>query len=444
MSITIPNQPGGLGSIFSNPNNAILNPDMKIEFPAPNPPEPTPTPEELIKPEQPTKIELPPNKEEHRKCTDCSTLFPKNALYFAINSVGNCSTRCHECIYKAKVAKGATPIHPAKNGVDQKEWHAQIKSMKASEPKPPKDPALSAKGQPWLTAASKRSAAASTQSPPQSPPSQPVQQQPPTTAASSAPLKKVKEFMLEPHITRDNQGYMTLTINDYFKMGRTRTIIEPDPHRPQQSIRQQLAPQPQYAPAQPQVVEETETEEEEEDYFDPRHELLKDVVTYPTTAKKLGLDLEGVQRMTDQDCEYWYGTFRAINTTVSAGSIAHAGLCLFTQVAEQMVTDVKVNDDFHADLRGLTDDIREDENIQSALNELMRENEDTVEEYLAPEYKLGILLLGKAHGRMMFNNQKRIDRINKSNYVNSGNYGANSTSYLYKQTTPGQPTSSSR
>lgn len=374
-----------------------------------SPPLPLPTPTS-------SRISIPPTSDEVRNCIGCKQNFPKNANYFAINKAGNCSRSCHECVYQAKVAKGKTPEFPAKNGVNQKEYYAQLKSSSPPKASAKKTTASAveapASNSPWLKPRKQETAPAPA----------------PAPSSSHDTSSRVREFILDPQLSRDKNGGLTLTINDYFKLGKMRTVtrdaptVTPQPSSSSSipSIREQLKPTRALPPPPP---EEQPQEEDDAVYIDPRAELLKDVVTYPHTAAKLDLTLERVQRMSDEDCGYWYDTFSAINVVMKQGQIVHYGLTMVAGVAEGFVKDIPVSDNFHADLAGFSQEIADDPNIASCINELCRENEEVIEEYVEPEYRLGLLLLGKAHQVMMRNNKRRLEDKEKSEYLRNGKYG---------------------
>src|SRR5690606_36775360 len=114
------------------------------------------------------------------------------------------------------------------------------------------------------------------------------------------------------------------------------------------------------------------------------------------------------QRMSDEEVAYWCDTFKAVNAISNYGQFAHVALAMAAQVAEQLVQDYPVSEEFHADLTGYSQAVAEDQQIASCLNEIVRENEEDIGEMMCPEYRLGFLLLGNAHKTMMVNNRRRL------------------------------------
>lgn len=342
-----------------------------------------------------------------KDCKDCGKNFPRHAHYFTINKAGSCSSLCHECVYQKKVKAGKPPRFPAKNGMDQKEYYDQLIASTPTKPgeKPIKNPAV-----PKSKVAEKDTWNPSPNSP----------WMKPETVAKLATLPKesatkiVTEFKLDPVVTGGSNGEMILTINDYFKMGKTQRIRVPESASGQfkpTPIRLENVPPEMAQPSEivediPGEYPDPDDEEDEDDWKDPRQELHKDIVAFPQAAKKLELTHEVVNTMSDEECESMRATINAISVMYSDQQLLHYGVYCVTKVVETSTLGVRVNDRMVVDLTGWSDDVAGDENVGNLLMQSVRENEEILEE-ISPTYKLLALIFGKGILHNNRNNERR-------------------------------------
>lgn len=306
--------------------------------------------------------------ETTKECGDCEQKYPLNLLYFS-RSGKSYSRLCHECLYKQKVSDGKSPRFPAKNGVDQKEFHKELAEAAKKDKPPTKDPS------PWLKASSGAVTESSTSPPP---PGQ---------------GKTVKVFNLEPVVKRDPNGVFVLTINDYFKFQKFHRI--PD-EQPQNSYSRPASSSPvDNDDRESEECDDEEGDEEGEDAeddempMDPsdiRRALIVSIATYPHIAAHLQLTYDAVHERDDYQVWKDYQTFNSLKVMHSGTDIAHAGIKAVADVVEKVATGKRLPGGSVIDLRGLQQEL-DDPNFVATVREVIDVRQQIVSK-VEPEYRL--------------------------------------------------------
>lgn len=358
---------------------------------------------------QPSEIPLSSNLTiKKRTCEKCVTEFPLDGRHFYADTRGYFKKMCHECDYKTKIENGKTPKFPAKNGILQKDYHAQLK-MQGTAPRS-------------STAASSKPKTGSWDAPADSPwlkggKSEPTS--PPPASSAAKPGKMLRRFDIDPKVQKTRDGTYILTINDYFSnQGKYKTVPAEQDRRPDYPTSK--------GPENPRLARAETIDGDPEDYerdggpppdfdedIDYRAELLKSVVTYPDTANRFGLSIEKVQDMSDEDCARWFNTFSSVNCILDNGQYLHLGLVVAADAITYFTKDTEINETFTVDLTGWSEDLAKDPMVASLINQIVAQYEEECEEYLIPEYKLAALVAARAHQNLMANNHKRLERISK-------------------------------
>lgn len=350
-----------------------------------------------------------------KTCADCSQSFPKNDHYFEVSKKSAAGKQyfrayCWECGYQRRVAAGAKPIYPAKNGVSQKEYHSQLreadKQTKAAKPKEDI--------RPWLQ---------KTLNPRPEPPIGPA----PHPDAG----KKMSVFDLNPSVKMLDHMHYELTINDYFAGQQSNyrkvPVQTPGPGQPQANYStystDEAASEDEEDEEGDEELDSDDEEDEEGKPYDPRGELHKSIHTWPEIARKLNLTHETVHGLSDLECHQQYEVFRAIRGVSSYVGVLHQGVKLAADAIDGALTGTRISEERTIDLTGYSEALDTPE-IEGCLGELAAEHEAELSEVLKPEYKLCLLMLLKAHEVDKRNHrEKLISRTVKNGFIEDARRG---------------------
>lgn len=343
-----------------------------------------------------------------KTCADCSQSFPKNDHYFEVSkksAAGKLYFRayCWECGYQRRVAAGQKPIYPCKNGVSQKEYHAQLreadKQTKASKPKET--------NYPWLEKAMTGRL-----------------EQPFGPAPHPDAGKKMSVFDLNPTVRQLDHMHFELIVNDYFAGQQSNYRKVPVQTAAAGPTSGYTAYSSEGAGEDAEEEEGGSSDEDEEDDegedetpYDPRGELHKSIHTWPEIARKLNLTHETVHGLSDLECHQQYEVFRAIRGVSSYVGVLHQGVKLAADAIDGALTGTHITKERTIDLTGYSEALDTPE-IEGCLGELAAEHEAELSEVLKPEYKLFLLMALKAHEVDKRNyKQKLISSVAKNGFI---------------------------
>ncbi len=411
---------------------------------------------------QPKPIGAPPIPK--RTCIDCHGSFDETAYFFKRRGQYYIK-KCHDCFYKERVARGEKPKYHSMNGREMTEYHKEqadqqkleTTKKRQAEKTPNKERKPATASSPWLKIDTSQFGLQSSPPPPQpssfsepavssASPSESfevkespaIQTQPKKTISfSDQPTKVVKTFDLQPALTKDRDGVVTLTMNDYLKMDPKRVVSRrvpeaqegpyiqgpPAPIEEKGFLRKAfdyINPFAEEEPTEGEQPELQQTDEEDEmdadDVdFDPRHELYKKIKIYPKLAGDLQLTFNDVHNMSDLDAYKHWETFEALKQLSSYSGLAHAGLTIAAGFVEGVVnTSERTKHRF--DLTGYQQEIRDDPDIKQCLNEFIDENEELFDGF-SPELRLAALMFMKA-AEVNFRNKGETNPLSKIPGVN--------------------------
>ncbi len=296
-------------------------------------------------------IDLPPHE---KTCSECKMRYPHDENYFPKKG-RYLSIACHECVYKQKVAEGTTPRFPAKNGVNQKVYHAELKkrdkTMAASSAPPPN---MQDSVDPWMKHTSSKQA---------DEPQYFAQQE----SAPTQPSENPKHF--DTRVSLEKQGDVNiLHMNDYF-LDSTHQL------------------------SQEAEGEGEEYGEEMQKYINPRSELYKEVAIHPAITANLNIDNESIHQMDEEEAAHAYDMVSSVIGIHRNGGFVQKGISKVCDGIGYALTGVDCGEGYHLDLRGYGDAVEKDEQIGDLCRELSYEWEDELTAALRPEYLLLFRLL---------------------------------------------------
>lgn len=328
-----------------------------------------------------SEISVVENVEQTKKCVRCEQTYPLNTLYFR-KSGKSLHNRCHECHAKDKIDQGTIPRWPAKNGVDQIAYHAELtaaaKKDKVAKPaKPATNPT------PWLSAAS---GAIIDSTPP--PPGQ---------------GRTIKVFDLDSNVKRDSSGVFVLTMNDYFKFHKFHRVPDEQPKnayaQPASSV--PVDPDDDLGGDEGDDYEEGDSEFDDESEGRPMHPedlrraLIINIATYPRVAEHLQLTYSRVHEMEDREVWGNYRSFQALKVLQSGTNLGHTALRATADVIEKTLTGRRLPGGRVIDLSGFAEEMN-DPTIVETLSEVVADRQEIINK-IEPEYRLLGQLLFKAY-----------------------------------------------